>query len=165
MSTCTIIDPHSISKLLSNKTPGDSQLLSPGSSSSSRASYINFVPLVPNFRISALVAFVTSLLLAGSSYKDSSTQLDLWATFLGVTSTFLAAFQYLPQIVHTYHHKLVGALSIGMMLIQTPGAILMVTSIALRPGTNWTSKCIPIISSSLKAISTTIFCYEEGYFA
>jgi len=35
--------------------------------------------------------------------------------------------------------KLVGALSIPMMLIQTPGAIFMVLSIALRPGTNWTS--------------------------
>jgi hypothetical protein len=35
--------------------------------------------------------------------------------------------------------KLVGALSIHIMLIQTPGGILMVTSIALRKGTNWTS--------------------------
>jgi len=35
--------------------------------------------------------------------------------------------------------KLVGALSIPMMLIQTPGAIFMVLSIALRPNTNWTS--------------------------
>ncbi|KAJ3796727.1 hypothetical protein GGU11DRAFT_745846 [Lentinula aff. detonsa] len=62
-----------------------------------------------------------------------------WATFLGVSSAFLAAIQYIPQIVHTFRHKVVGALSIPMMCIQTPGAVLMILSIALRPGTNWTS--------------------------
>ena len=82
-----------------------------------------------------LITFVTFTLLGTSPSPDSERQarrLELWATFLGVTSTLLAAFQYLPQIFHTYRHKLVGALSIPMMLIQTPGAILMVTSIALR---------------------------------
>ncbi|KAF8627148.1 hypothetical protein AX17_006365 [Amanita inopinata Kibby_2008] len=62
-----------------------------------------------------------------------------WATLLGVSSAILAAIQYAPQLVYTYQTKLVGALSIPMMLIQTPGAVLMVLSIALRPGTNWTS--------------------------
>ncbi|KAF5351310.1 hypothetical protein D9758_008067 [Tetrapyrgos nigripes] len=62
-----------------------------------------------------------------------------WATFLGVSSALLAAIQYLPQILHTSKSRLVGALSIPMMCIQTPGAVLMVLSIALRPGTNWTS--------------------------
>ena len=59
--------------------------------------------------------------------------------FLGVSSALLATIQYAPQLLHTYRMKLVGALSIHMMLIQTPGGILMVTSIALRKGTNWTS--------------------------
>ncbi|TFK71134.1 hypothetical protein BDN72DRAFT_870083 [Pluteus cervinus] len=62
-----------------------------------------------------------------------------WATFLGLCSALFATIQYTPQIVHTYKMKLVGALSIPMMCIQTPGAIFMITSIALRPGTNWTS--------------------------
>ncbi|KAI0694120.1 hypothetical protein BC835DRAFT_1415497 [Cytidiella melzeri] len=85
-----------------------------------------------------LFTFVTFLLL-GTEISPHSVRLDWWATFLGVSSTLLAALQYLPQIVHTYRHKLVGALSIPMMLIQTPGAILMVTSIVVRPGTNWTT--------------------------
>jgi hypothetical protein len=38
----------------------------------------------------------------------------------------------MPQISRTYHSKLVGALSIPMMCIQSPGAIAMVLSIALR---------------------------------
>ncbi|KAF9474380.1 hypothetical protein BDN70DRAFT_915336 [Pholiota conissans] len=66
-------------------------------------------------------------------------EIAAWAAFLGVSAAMLAAVQYAPQLLHTYKTKLVGALSIPMMLIQTPGGILMVISIALRPGTNWTS--------------------------
>ncbi|THU81394.1 hypothetical protein K435DRAFT_809104 [Dendrothele bispora CBS 962.96] len=62
-----------------------------------------------------------------------------WALFLGLTSAVLCSLQYLPQILLTYRSKLVGALSIPMMCIQTPGAVLMVTSIAVREGTDWTS--------------------------
>ncbi|KAI0088322.1 hypothetical protein BDY19DRAFT_994229 [Irpex rosettiformis] len=90
------------------------------------------------FLFTAFFASITFLLLGTESSPDS-VRLSSWATFLGVSSTMLAAFQYFPQIVHTYRHKVVGALSIPMMCIQTPGAILMVTSIAIRPGTNWTT--------------------------
>jgi len=55
-----------------------------------------------------------------------------WATLLGVTSAILAAIQYAPQLIHTYRFKLVGALSIPMMCIQSPGAVLMILGIALR---------------------------------
>jgi uncharacterized protein with PQ loop repeat len=55
-----------------------------------------------------------------------------WALFLGVSSALLAAIQYLPQIAFTWQAKLVGALSVPMMCIQSPGAVAMVTSIALR---------------------------------
>ena len=78
------------------------------------------------------MVFVTFYLLGTTIPDEPSTQLELWATFLGVSSATLAALQYAPQIVHTYRLKLVGALSIPMMLIQTPGAIFMVLSIALR---------------------------------
>ncbi|KAH9886287.1 hypothetical protein C8Q73DRAFT_716140 [Cubamyces lactineus] len=90
----------------------------------------------------AFIIFVTFLLLSTNPTPDAthrSPQLQLWATFLGVSSALLAAFQYTPQIAHTYRIKLVGALSIPMMCLQTPGAVLMVLSIALRPGTNWTT--------------------------
>jgi uncharacterized protein with PQ loop repeat len=78
------------------------------------------------------VVFVTFYVLGTMIPDEPSTRLEIWATFLGVSSAGLAAFQYAPQIVHTYRMKLVGALSIPMMLIQTPGAIFMVLSIALR---------------------------------
>jgi len=84
----------------------------------------------------AFEAFVTFFLL---TYHSSQAQIQAWATFLGVSSAGLAVIQYLPQLVKTYRIKVVGAISILMMCIQTPGAILMVLNIILRPGTNWTS--------------------------
>jgi len=90
----------------------------------------------------ALIALTTAYLLASPSNSPTGTispQISLWATFLGVSSATLATIQYAPQLLHTYRMKLVGALSIPTMMIQTPGGILMVTSIVLRPGTNWTS--------------------------
>lgn len=79
--------------------------------------------------------FVTFFLLLTTQPDPSgeqNRQVQLWATFLGVTSAALAAIQYYPQLLHTYQLKLVGALSIPMMCIQSPGAALMVLSIALR---------------------------------
>jgi len=125
-------------------------------------------PNIPQMSIdcltcSILISFTTFFLLLTATPSPSPTtplpyQVTAWATFLGVTSASLAAIQYAPQLLHTYKLKLVGALSIPMMLIQSPGAVLMVLSIALRyascilpykpylnafpisrPGTNWTS--------------------------
>jgi hypothetical protein len=53
--------------------------------------------------------------------------------------------------------KLVGALSIHMMLIQTPGGILMVTSIALRKGTNWTSAFLFFFPLTIESLCC--FCH------
>ncbi|KAH9474897.1 hypothetical protein JR316_0013365 [Psilocybe cubensis] len=66
-------------------------------------------------------------------------QISAWATLLGLSSASLAAIQYAPQLAHTYRTRLVGALSVPMMCIQTPGGVLMVLSIVWRPGTNWTT--------------------------
>ncbi|KIJ26509.1 hypothetical protein M422DRAFT_105343, partial [Sphaerobolus stellatus SS14] len=77
----------------------------------------------------AFEAFVTFFLL---SYHPGADEIHAWATFLGVTSAGLAVIQYLPQLGKTYRLKLVGAISIPMMCIQTPGAVLMVLNIAMR---------------------------------
>ncbi|KAA1474477.1 hypothetical protein DENSPDRAFT_841076 [Dentipellis sp. KUC8613] len=101
------------------------------------------------------ITFVTFFLLLTHPIDPSgeirSRQLSIWATFLGVTSGILAAMQYAPQLAHTYRHKVVGALSIPMMLIQTPGGFIMVLSIALRPGTNWTSWIQFLVAAVMQA--------------
>ncbi|KAJ3564849.1 hypothetical protein NP233_g8021 [Leucocoprinus birnbaumii] len=78
-------------------------------------------------------------------------QVHLWATFLGVSSAILAAIQYAPQLIHTYQLKLVGALSIPMMFINAPGSVFMITGIALRPGTNWTSWFTFLVAGIMQA--------------
>jgi PQ loop repeat len=92
-------------------------------------------PLTRVLNHSAFCTFVTFILLLSAPSDPSRavrSQLNIWATFLGLSSAILAALQYTPQIVHTYRRKLVGALSIPMMLIQTPGGFIMVVSIMIR---------------------------------
>ncbi|KAG6820386.1 hypothetical protein H0H93_001156 [Arthromyces matolae] len=109
----------------------------------------------PEWRLSIVLAWATAIHMAFITFTTFFLLLTVptspapdvplpeilarWATFLGVSSALLAAIQYAPQLIHTYKAKIVGALSIPMMCIQSPGAVLMVLSIALRPGTNWTS--------------------------
>jgi uncharacterized protein with PQ loop repeat len=83
----------------------------------------------------AFTIFVTFLLLITGTQH----QRNIWATFLGIFAAASAVIQYAPQLQRTYHARRVGALSIPMMCVQTPGAVLMVLSIALRSDTNWTS--------------------------
>ena len=109
---------------------------------------------------SSIFLFITTVYLLSTSTLSPDgalpVQISSWATFLGVSSALLAAVQYAPQLVHTYRMKLVGALSIPMMLIQSPGGALMVTSIALREGTDWTSAFLVVFP--LFAIYAFFFC-------
>jgi len=101
-----------------------------------------------------LLTFVTFFLLFTRTPDPSGEvhrQISLWATFLGVSSALLAAIQYAPQLLRTYRLKLVGALSIPMMVIQSPGGVVMSISIALRPGTNWTSWVMFAVSAIMQA--------------
>ncbi|KAL4071822.1 hypothetical protein V8B97DRAFT_1481451 [Scleroderma yunnanense] len=120
------------------------------------------------WRLSVIVAWATAfhltfvifttffLLFTTASSPDPSIprphQIQLWATFLGVSSGILAAIQYAPQLQRTYSLKLVGALSIPMMIIQSPGGVVMAASIAMKPGTNWTSWVMYAVSAIMQAI-------------
>src|SRR5882672_3080188 len=106
------------------------------------------------FLYSFFTTITTVYLLTLPSSPETSLpdKVSGWATFLGITAAVLAATQYAPQLIHTFRSKLVGALSIPMMMIQTPGGFLMVTSIVLRPGTNWTSTLEFIFSSVMLSV-------------
>ncbi|KAI6132967.1 hypothetical protein EV401DRAFT_1915242 [Pisolithus croceorrhizus] len=104
----------------------------------------------------AFITFTTFFLLftADPSPDPSGPrpyQIELWAKFLGVTSGILAAVQYAPQLQRTYRLKLVGALSIPMMVIQSPGGVVMALSIAMKPGTDWTSWVMYAVSAVMQA--------------
>ncbi|KAG0231369.1 hypothetical protein B0O80DRAFT_277331 [Mortierella sp. GBAus27b] len=85
-----------------------------------------------------------------------------WAAFLGITSVILAAIQYVPQIHRTYERKSVGALSIPMMMMQTPGAALLTLNLALRPGTNWTTWIVYAVTGTLQG-TLLVMCIYYHY--
>ncbi|KAF9165564.1 hypothetical protein DFQ26_009759 [Actinomortierella ambigua] len=82
-----------------------------------------------------------------------------WAGFLGILSATLATIQYLPQIYRTYRRKSVGALSIPMMLMQTPGAALVTLSLILRPGANWTTWIVYAVTGTLQGVLLCLCIY------
>ncbi|EGG02075.1 uncharacterized protein MELLADRAFT_91675 [Melampsora larici-populina 98AG31] len=76
--------------------------------------------------------------------------LRIWATCAGLMSLILACFQYLPQILSTWKLKVVGSLSLSMMIIQTPGSFIFVYSLAVRPGVNWTTWIVYLVTGTLQ---------------
>ncbi|KAG5462205.1 MAG: hypothetical protein BJ554DRAFT_5496 [Olpidium bornovanus] len=71
-------------------------------------------------------------------YGSDSNGVARFAGLNGLMSMALGTVQFLPQIYWTWKAK-VRALSIPMMLLQTPGSFLLAYTISIRPGTNWTS--------------------------
>ncbi|KAI8329707.1 hypothetical protein BC941DRAFT_442181 [Chlamydoabsidia padenii] len=102
-------------------------------------------------------SFVISVcLLVFVGGPDDHELTNLWAGFLGVFSMILAAMQYFPQIWKTWKRKSVGALSIPMMMLQTPGTALFVYSLVIRPGTNWTAWITYLVTGILQGTLLTL---------
>ncbi|KAJ1733235.1 hypothetical protein LPJ61_001664 [Coemansia biformis] len=79
-----------------------------------------------------------------------------WASLLGLFSLCLTCMQFFPQILKTWRSGVVGALSIPMMLMQTPGGFVFAYSIAIRPGVNWSSWISTFVAASLQAVLLAI---------
>ena len=67
------------------------------------------------------------------------------ATFLGVSSAFLTACEFAPQMIKTYRAKLVGALSIVTMSIQVPGTAVLMLNLFLSPGVEWSTWLVYLV--------------------
>ncbi|RKP00482.1 hypothetical protein CXG81DRAFT_2254, partial [Caulochytrium protostelioides] len=72
------------------------------------------------------------------------------AGLFGTVAALLCVAQFLPQLYSTWVTRDVGALSLLMMLMQTPGGYLMMLSIALQPGNNWTSWAPYFLAASMQ---------------
>ncbi|ORZ18555.1 hypothetical protein BCR42DRAFT_477692 [Absidia repens] len=99
--------------------------------------------------VSFIISFVMLIIEGG---PDHHRWTKLWAGFLGVLSMVMAAMQYFPQIYKTWKRKSIGALSIPMMMLQTPGTGLFVYSLMVRPGTNWTAWITYLVTGILQSI-------------
>ncbi len=71
----------------------------------------------------------------------------------------LAALQYLPQIWTTFRRRSIGSLSLITMCLQTPGSFVFAYSIARRPGTNWSSWVLFVVTGSLQGLLLLICIY------
>ncbi|RUS32389.1 hypothetical protein BC938DRAFT_475540 [Jimgerdemannia flammicorona] len=121
------------------------------------------------WRVSLGVAIACALHLilsvAISAYllvSDGRQRTAYWAGFLGVSSMILAAFQYMPQIWKTWKRKAVGALSIPMMMLQTPGSALFVYTLATAKDTNWTTWITYAVTGMLQGL-LLIMCIVWHY--
>ncbi|KAJ2451523.1 hypothetical protein EV183_003557 [Coemansia sp. RSA 2336] len=93
---------------------------------------------------------LSTLLVVGAGPYAGPTR--TWASLLGLFSLCLTCMQFLPQIVKTWRAGTVGALSIPMMLMQTPGGYLFAYSIAIRPGVNWSSWISTFMAATLQGV-------------
>ena len=75
-----------------------------------------------------------------------------WARILGFISLILTAFQCTPQIYKTWKIKEVGALSIPAMALQAPGTFLLIISLALRSGSDYSMWISYVISGTSQGI-------------
>ncbi|KAJ2827904.1 hypothetical protein IWW50_001653, partial [Coemansia erecta] len=98
--------------------------------------------------------FMSALLVAVVGPYAAPTR--TWASLLGLFSLCLTCLQFFPQIVKTWRSRAVGALSIPMMLMQTPGGFLFAYSIAIRPGVNWSSWISTFVAATLQGVLLAI---------
>ncbi|KAI8869733.1 hypothetical protein GQ42DRAFT_146746 [Ramicandelaber brevisporus] len=79
-----------------------------------------------------------------------------FASSLGLFSTIVTCIQYIPQIQETWRRQTVGALSIPMMMLQTPGGFAIAYTIARQPGTNMSSWASTFVAAILQGTLLTI---------
>lgn len=107
--------------------------------------------------ITIVITFL--LLFGGEAWRRTTV---MWANFNGLLSTALAMVQYIPQIIETWNRKECGALSIPMMLMQTPGAFIFAYSLASRDGTNWTTWITYLVAGLLQGV-LLFMCIQFRY--
>jgi uncharacterized protein with PQ loop repeat len=87
----------------------------------------------------------------------SQFKLDLIATCFGILSTLTGVLQYFPQVIVTFRSKQFKSLSPATLMMQMPGSFLFAFSLALQPGTNWTSWISFIVCGSLQGLLIVMY--------
>ncbi|KAL2827050.1 hypothetical protein BDW59DRAFT_144595 [Aspergillus cavernicola] len=122
----------------------------------------------PTYRTALVVAAICTVhavimlvvTLAVGFRQPSS--LQSWSDFCGITSAILASIQYFPQIYTTLRLRCVGSLSIPMMCIQTPGALIWAGSLAARLGSKgWSTWGILIVTACLQGVLLVLAVFFE----
>lgn len=92
-----------------------------------------FVITILHLLLSTIMTFVLLLTLPRSSVEGdagrehpSERAVRIWALILGISSAVCGIGQYLPQLILTFSTRLVGSLSIPMMLLQVGSVVAAV---------------------------------------
>ncbi|KAF3491545.1 PQ loop repeat protein [Arthroderma uncinatum] len=109
-----------------------------------------------------LIHAIAVIILALTVVLAYPSSRQLWANILGVMATILSSIQYFPQIYTTWRLRGVGSLSIQMMCIQTPGAIVWAASLAERLGMEgWSTWGVYVVTSMLQGTLLVMGVYFE----
>ncbi|KAL4810454.1 hypothetical protein BDV18DRAFT_57702 [Aspergillus unguis] len=122
----------------------------------------------PTYRTALVVAWICIVHAAimlivtlAVGFKQPSS-LQSWSNFCGITAAILASIQYFPQIYTTLRLRCVGSLSIPMMCIQTPGALVWAGSLAARLGSKgWSTWGILIVTACLQGTLLVLAVFFE----
>ncbi|KAL5050079.1 hypothetical protein BDW71DRAFT_204140 [Aspergillus fruticulosus] len=122
----------------------------------------------PTYRTALVVALicvvhavVMLIVTLAVGFKKPSA-LQSWSDLCGITAAILASIQYFPQIYTTLRLRCVGSLSIPMMCIQTPGALVWAGSLAARLGSNgWSTWGILIVTACLQGTLLVLCVFFE----
>ncbi|KAL4915333.1 hypothetical protein BDW62DRAFT_188788 [Aspergillus aurantiobrunneus] len=122
----------------------------------------------PTYRTALVVAVVCVahaaimlIVTLAVGFKQPSS-LQSWSNFCGITAAILASIQYFPQIYTTLRLRCVGSLSIPMMCIQTPGALIWAGSLAARLGSKgWSTWGILIVTACLQGTLLVLSVFFE----
>jgi len=115
--------------------------------------------IVASYFLICLALSIVSLILFNNDAEIRDERVIAFAGVLGGIATLMSMFQFLPQIIKTYRRKAVGAVSISMMCMQTPGTIVLVYSLSLRPNTNISTYLSYIASATLQGILLCLCLY------
>jgi hypothetical protein len=101
----------------------------------------------PSFRAILTLITVVFMLYFPNSHPLTTT----YTSLLSISASLLAVLQYAPQIIRTYRAKVIGALSIGTMLIQVPGSVVFCVSLAGREGVRWDAWGVYAVTGLMQA--------------
>ncbi|KAL4885085.1 hypothetical protein BJY04DRAFT_214964 [Aspergillus karnatakaensis] len=111
--------------------------------------------------VSVVHAVIMLIVTLAVGFKQPAS-LQSWSNFCGVTAAILASIQYFPQIYTTLRLRCVGSLSIPMMCIQTPGALVWAGSLAARMGSKgWSTWGIMIVTAFLQGTLLVLSVFFE----
>lgn len=108
---------------------------------------------------STFITFVS--ILISTAFGVPSGWATIWTALLAVIALVSSLIQFLPQILRTWKLKVVGALSIPAMMMQTPGSFLFCYTLAISPGTNFTSWMTYFVGGCLQGILLILCLYYQ----